>query len=348
MPTAARNLLTPLPLLLVLLAAIGLAGAGDDEEPDGGGESETTINQQDVNWRRLSAMPLEQRRNLAEKLESFDRLSRAEKTAIRALDAKVNELPTADRANYHAVLRHYHLWLQSLPPEQRNEILAAPPSQRMSLVSKLRSQERTNAEAVAEATPLMFQLADLRGRSPFEVAHLLEVWFKLTPAQRTEVERMRPPERQKRLNELGRQIKVRPLGRLDSAEAEGTLKQLERNPQLKGWLRTQLKKAGTDQRMLDRQRLANNYHFILKPPRPVEASNLLRFETAMPSWLRASFDHLPPEEARRRLTILYRLIYPPPQEIPQGLAPASTPAPAARPAPTRPAASAGPNVPPPI
>ena len=43
----------------------------------------------------------------------------------------------------------------------------------------------------------------------------------------------------------------------------------------------------------------------------------MRFEAALPPWYRGEFDHLPPEEARRRLTILYRLVYPFPSDMPE-------------------------------
>jgi hypothetical protein len=57
--------------------------------------------------------------------------------------------------------------------------------------------------------------------------------------------------------------------------------------------------------------LAGNYYFIENPPdKKVEPSNLFRFLAALPKWISESYTYLPPEEARRRLTILYRLLYP--------------------------------------
>jgi hypothetical protein len=70
----------------------------------------------------------------------------------------------------------------------------------------------------------------------------------------------------------------------------------------------------------------------------VDSSNLERFESSLPSWARESLDPLPPDAARRRLKVLYRLVFSPPEEIPSGK-PASHPPPAnARP--VAPAASA--------
>ena len=62
--------------------------------------------------------------------------------------------------------------------------------------------------------------------------------------------------------------------------------------------------------------LAGNYYFIENEPKKVEPSNLFRFLSILPKVISESFTYLPPEEARRRLTILYRLLYPYPGEMP--------------------------------
>jgi hypothetical protein len=54
-------------------------------------------------------------------------------------------------------------------------------------------------------------------------------------------------------------------------------------------------------------------------PQPVAPVNLERFQRAIPDWLRAALLPLPPPAARERLTLLYRLIFPHPQEyVPTG------------------------------
>jgi hypothetical protein len=78
-----------------------------------------------------------------------------------------------------------------------------------------------------------------------------------------------------------------------------------------------LKKADPAKQEKARRRIATSYHFLEKPPAAVNPVHLMRFEAALPPWYRGQFDHLPPEEARRRLTILYRLIYPAPAEMPE-------------------------------
>lgn len=311
------------------LALPVLAGAGEDE-----------------NWQRLRSIPREQRVILAEKVREFDRLTRTEKGAIRTLDEKLATLPPAEQAHYRAVLRRYHLWLQTLSDEERTQLAAAAtPKEKLALIAKLRENQSTEVDQ--GPTNLLFQVADLHGRSPFEVAQILRFWFTLTPVERSEIEKLGVRDRMKRLLELSRQAKLEPIPRLSPKEEEETAKQLDKSLQTKGWLRNQLKKD-SEKQAIDRRRLVNNYYFVANPPKPVNPTNLLRFETAMPSWIRSTFDHLAPEEARRRLTILYRLIYPADKEIPASgpgpAAPAEKAAKPVKPPSTTPAPSTGPPI----
>src|SRR3954466_2761645 len=102
---------------LALVGALPLPGSAPiAEAPDG--------------WTRLGAMPPELRSHLANQLKAFDLLSRDEKDSVRALDRKIAAEPEENRAAYYGVLRRYHLWVQSLPEAQRNELNAAPPASR--------------------------------------------------------------------------------------------------------------------------------------------------------------------------------------------------------------------------
>ncbi|MBX6316719.1 MAG: hypothetical protein IRY99_27960, partial [Isosphaeraceae bacterium] len=69
-------------------------------------------------------------------------------------------------------------------------------------------------------------------------------------------------------------------------------------------------------------RRLTEYRFLRDhEPAPVSPANLARFVAALPSWIREGLDPLPPDAARRRLQVLYRLVFPPGEEIP---APAPT------------------------
>jgi hypothetical protein len=283
---------------------------------------------EDENWQRLRSMPPEQRQVLAENLKKFDALDRNQKAAIRELDERIAKLPAENRMNYDSVLRRYHLWVQSLPREQQDALRATPPGERMALVRKLRAEGRSTSQMT---TPSFLEIADLNAPSPFDAASRLKIWFELPPEQRAEVEWMPPVERRDRLTELGKKAKVTPTHRLSKAEEDDLLKRFQSNPLLKERM-NRVGEAKKDEAA--RRRIADHFYFIENPPEEVAPENLMRFDAALPSWYRSAFDHLPPEEATRRLTILYRLVYPAPKEMPADFKPTAS---AASPAPVSPA-----------
>jgi hypothetical protein len=308
--------------IVIVLALVLVAGAG----PRTPLETAATTAHRD----RLREMPREQRLMLREKLREFDALPAAEQAAVRSLDARIAELSPAERANYWSVLRRYHHWVQGLTEAQRGELDAAPPGERMRIVTRLRAQERTGGDA--EATPLFLQVLDVPPSFPYELAHRLKVWFELTPEKRSEVEAIgSAADQQKRLAELGQGVKFRVNGRLLKADEDTLLERMEANPQLKSWLAAiPQKKADPTKNEKARRRIATNYHLLENPPKAVDPARLMRFDAALPGWSRAQFDPLPPEEARRRLTIVYRLLFPPPAEMPEPATPTPTPGPAPR------------------
>ena len=168
--------------LAPLAVAMGWIVSGVDARAD-----------QAENLRRLRSMPLEHRRALAQNLERFDAMGAADREAIRALDRELAGQPDSDRARYLAVLRRYHLWLQRLPKEERDAIAAAPPEERMALVTKLRAEE--HASEARRRTPVFLQVVDLGDMSPFDVAQWLKIWFTLTPAGTGKVQQEAPVTR---------------------------------------------------------------------------------------------------------------------------------------------------------
>jgi hypothetical protein len=278
----------------------------------------------DANWQRLRAMPREQRLLLAEKLQRFDALSPREQAAVRSLEEQIARLEPADQIRYLAVLRRYHLWFRSLPEARRNEISAAPPDQRMNVVAKLRADQREAAKQPASA---VLPVAGLGRNSLVETALMLEVWSALTPEQRAEIDQLpQDNDRRDRLLELGRALRIKPPVRLTQVQVAELIARVESAPQSKAWLRPILKKMESNKQARALHRLADNLYFLEHPPEKVEASRLLRFESTLPAWISAWYDPLPPEEARRRLTILYRLMYPYPSELPDAAPSQSAPA----------------------
>jgi hypothetical protein len=60
---------------------------------------------------------------------------------------------------------------------------------------------------------------------------------------------------------------------------------------------------------------------------------------ALPIWVQATLDHYPPDEARRRLSFAYRLVFPYPKEIKAGRQPSVSPARGQASSPPRPSSS---------
>ena len=68
------------------------------------------------------------------------------------------------------------------------------------------------------------------------------------------------------------------------------------------------------------RRLAINLYFLEQPPPgQVDPQRLAQFFAAMPPWVRTSFDSYTADEARRRLTLVYRLLFPKMSSSPLGL-----------------------------
>jgi hypothetical protein len=93
-------------------------------------------------------------------------------------------------------------------------------------------------------------------------------------------------------------------------------------------MKSQLKKMQEPRKNLDRpgpqvkangpaMRLVEASFMLGFHPAPVEPNRLDRFAHAIPPWLLDQLDALPPDAARHRLEILYRLIYPDGQEMPE-------------------------------
>ncbi len=292
-----------------------------------------------VNWERLRAIPPELRSHLSDQLKAFTLLSRAEQEAVRALDRKIASEPEEARAADFAILRRYHLWLQSLSEAQRNELNATSPSKRFALVSKILADRAAGEKPEAS----FFRFADFGGRSPFDQAQQIAIWLKLTDARKAEVANLPEPERHKRLAQFARELKVSISRPPPSVTEAGYTRALEsgRFPYL-------MKAEETKKQAALKHRFADNFYFVDNPPAKVNPDSLLQFDRALPVWVRGDLDTLPPEEARRRLSVLYRLVYPggeipAPDKVPAATVPARPVSPPGV-APPPPAKSAsGPN-----
>ncbi|MGE3819146.1 MAG: DUF3106 domain-containing protein [Isosphaeraceae bacterium] len=312
----------PRPRLAVALAWINLAICA-------------SLAAQDSDTRRLQSLSRERRQSLAAKLQEFETLDPAERARVRALDQKLAELPETQRADYLAVLRRYHVWLSGLSEAERAEINDAPPTLRASVVSRIKTEQSSRVPS----PPLFLLAADFGGFSPFDLANRMKVWLALDAAQKAEINRLEEPARSRRLQELGRSLGVSAVGRISQAQEDQAFDRARRSAIFPLLNRPEeLVKVG---RL--KQRLAESAYFSENPPAKVSPENLLRFAEAMPIWMRSLIDPMPPDDARKRLTVLYRLVFPAPAELPSAAPARAKPSgPPGIPAPPKPTGPAAP------
>jgi Protein of unknown function (DUF3106) len=275
---------------------------------------------------RLRAMPREQRLVLAQNLERFDLLSPSEQAAVRELDDQLASLPAADRTRLQSLLHRYHLWMLGLSQAKREELAAASGEARLAIVGRYRSQ--TSALRGGRSEFFAVQLALAGPLSLFDTAHLIKIWLDLKPEERMRFERNRPTEPLKELRKLGRLMGIDADKGPTIAELERSLKHGKSFPKI----RNQFEKFKDQKKEVQAQRLMEALYLLDHQPAPVDPQRLYQFDSALPSWFRDQLDSLPVEAARWRLTVLYRLVYPEGQEMPDP-APKSEPPKAAPAAP---------------
>lgn len=284
----------------------------------------------DGRWERLRAMPREERVRLAGKLKAFDALSPAEQQAVRALDEALAAEPGENRSNYYAVLHRYHLWLDGLTDAQKSELAAHSGDARLALVTRLIRAQR----GARRPAPFLQEIAEFGGVSPYDLADSINVWLKLTPAERAEVERQNENQRRTRLQLIALNKRIKSVARPKREEIDALFERfLQKNR------RPAVAKKADEKMPKYRQHVAEYWSFMEKPPAPVKPESLQQFDRALPVWLRTGIDDAPPDEARWLLTNLYRLVFPagtefePPragtaQAVPNPRAPVGAPTPA--------------------
>lgn len=285
-------------------------------------------------------MPAEQRDKVLQLLRKFELELPADKQReIRELDRRIADLDPQARSRHLWALRRYHDWLNSLPENQREIVLSLPPSERMATVKKL----AITYPVPSADTPRSLRISEAGELSPFELASAFRIWQKLTPALREKVDG-RPLEKGRReaLFQLGKSLRppvpreTRPAD-FDEEKSLLELEELEKSwrgsnpilvPEEAVKRRTEKfdelakKKVQALQRETNR-RQAINLYFSKTKLKPVDPERLAQFLTSLPSWLQSSFDQYPADEARRRLTLAYRLVFPHPKEIGSSQSPPS-------------------------
>lgn len=260
----------------------------------------------DGRWERLRSMPREERVRLAGQLKTFDTLDAKEQQAVRSLDSALAAEPDENRDTYYAVLRRYHLWLSGLTEAQRAEIASKPPESRLAAVTKLvKEQSNKRADLLQRA------LGEFGKFSPFELANLIKVWNQLDQKEQADVAKQAEGQRYNRIRQLANSRRVRNITRPDDPALDALYETAVKNDPNLGT------PAKADEKKKARvRRLVSEYAWLTQhPPVKVSPDRLYQFERSLPSWVRSNIEDAPPSEARWLLSNLYRLIYPPGQEI---------------------------------
>ncbi len=298
------------------------------------------------------------RERLRESLRRFDiRLTDREQRAVREIDARLAEMPEDRRDEYLSTLRRYHDWLHQLPERSRGDVLAEPPESRLKRIREL---------AVKYPPPdwrptASMDFIQVGGTGAFELAALCKAWLALSPTDRKAVDGLEVGKRKEELARRGRDHgiprEIRPAD-FDEAhwmeEAEARIRELrEPGAGPRDWLakiETKFEQNGDDPASTRRvrsfrRRLAENLYVQEHAlDHPVDPARLERFFVAIPPWIQSTFSAFPGAEVRHRLGVVYRLLYPFPEEFQP-----APPAPAAKPATAPAGKSVGPprQVPPP-
>jgi hypothetical protein len=280
------------------------------------------------NWARLRALPRLERQRLVENLQKFDLVyTPDQKRSLRDLDRRINELDPAQRTQYLSALRRYHNWLDTLPDTVQESLRAKVPGERMELIKKLVKDHPVPRAATAR----FLQFVDVGDFTPFDLAVIYQIWQSMSPAARQQVEKLPPGPRRKSFFQKGEAKQVAALLKaqgFDEAKWISTLEAFTQSRPIAALLQ-ELKTTedGRPSEILRRQ--AINFHFLEKArPTTVDPARLDEFLAGFPPWLQSCFDHHSPDEAKRRLTIVYRLVFPPGNEINQ--APKRTTSPAGK------------------
>ncbi len=268
-----------------------------------------------ANLDRLAAMPAARREALLDQLRKFDLILTAEKRdEVRKLDRKIQELEPDGRAEALAVMRRFHDWLDTLPDNTRDDLLARSPGERIAEIKKLLARY----PVPRIDTPRFLQIGEIGEFSPFELASIYKIWQALAARERKTVEQFQLGPR--RLEALFAQGVKKGIPReTKPADFDDAVWIARMEAQFKKFRplffvddpknKSELRKS----EVLRRQ--AINAYLLQHPPAAVKAERLDQFAASFPAWVQPTFDPLPPDEARRWLTAVYRLVFPAPEEI---------------------------------
>ena len=295
-----------------------------------------------TNFDTIRLMSRDQRALLSKNLEEFDALDANQKTAIRDLDQRLSEVEPETRARYIAVLRRYHVFLANLPEPTRKTLEAqTDPAEKLKMIAAIRAEQAAKASANPSPFADAFQISELSRVRLRALAKELVVWFSLDPKadskDRSEFGRL--SDASKRRAFARSLIQRRKLNakiqeeQEDFREASASVGNEHAKVVLEQAKTEAFKRKGAQPDPATKTDRAREFAVMrldeIQVIRTLESEtvspeNLERFEAALPAWARESMDALPPDAARRRIKILYRLVFPTGTEMPLPKVPEKT------------------------
>lgn len=286
MTTFPSSLLPAVSRLLVPAGVVALAGLGywlhheTSESADLG---------------RLQAIPLEQRRAYWETLQEFDRLPADRRRAIEDLDRRLQDMPPEERDRYLATLHRYAVWHRAQPPSRQAELAELDIDDRVARFRLYWADGRTGREPAPIA--LFLQSPVLTPLGLIDSAYLLRVWFAVTPEQRREIQAIKP------FDAKVQQLTARAAELQMDRDFSPVRDQLET---LRSQARPKAEAGDGEQALLRR---AEAGYFLQHEPRTLPTAERLRFDAVLPDWFQDTTVLLPADVARRRLDLLYELVF---------------------------------------
>ena len=249
--------------------------------------------------------------DLSESLAQIDRLAPEQAAELRRFRAEIDALEPTERREILDAIRRYRLWLRALPEGRRSEVEAArTPGELADVASRLLEKSGIGPHPLSERFEEVLQVSDLCPEPLLVTAIQVRVWFELPHEVRSEILRVKNPNRMRA--EFGR---VAQKSASLTRTVAGLFQQMGmkefmdgRRAPLPALLRRRI--AG-DPRAATRDlaflRVPEVEYLRRLPAGPIDPIELERFAAQLPPWVRETFDALPPDLARSRLTALHRL-----------------------------------------
>ncbi len=257
--------------------------------------------------------PGDDKTRLIENLRRFDKLPLDQQAALRDLDTALAAAPASDRRRLLNLLHRHAAWLSTLPESRQAQLAATTPAERLALIEKWH-QDGPHRPRTLPAFENALQVSTLATESIRRTAVELRVWFALDPRRRDSIKAEATDAKQLEAYRSALRADPATARARDQARREfgldlADLRDRPPEPRRLDRLRPAAFKADQSRRILDLQAIR-----VLDPD-GVPTETLSRFEADLPEWVRRTLDPFAPDAARRRLALLYRLVFPAPGEM---------------------------------